>query len=354
MRSDFLYELNKHLPELFELQQLIDRADNQIKSRVLTQVKCGSHTLPVYQLTLGSEDPTAPALVLLGGVHGVERIGTQVLLAFLRSLLERLRWDKGLNAQLQQMTLIFVPLVNPGGMWMRRRCNPNGIDLMRNAPIESAERVLFLAGGHRLSRHLPWYRGKANQPMESEINAVYQLVKTQLLQRPFCLSLDCHSGFGLTDRVWFPYARTRQPIADLAVAYRLSRLFNKAHRHNTNYLFEPQSSSYTTHGDVWDLLYDESRQTHPKHTFLPLTLEMGSWLWVKKNPRQLLRFVDLFNPTVPHRQNRVLRRHYALIDFLMAATRSYAEWLPQTAKQQRKDFNAGLKNWYSHSRKGNK
>ena len=48
--------------------------------------------------------------------------------------------------------------------------------------------------------------------------------------------------------------------------------------------------------------------------FLPLTLEMGSWLWVKKNPRQLFSRHGIFNPLIEHRQQRVLRRHLALLD----------------------------------------
>jgi hypothetical protein len=32
------------------------------------------------------------------------------------------------------------------------------------------------------------------------------------------------------------------------------------------------------------LAYD---RTPPQNLFLPMTLELGSWLWIKKNPRQL-------------------------------------------------------------------
>ena len=31
------------------------------------------------------------------------------------------------------MRLVFVPIVNPWGMWSGRRSNPNGVDLMRKA-----------------------------------------------------------------------------------------------------------------------------------------------------------------------------------------------------------------------------
>lgn len=60
--------------------------------------------------------------------------------------------------------------------------------------------------------------------------------------------------------------------------------------------------------------------------FLPLTLEMGSWLWVRKNPRQLFSPVGPFNPILPHRLRRVLRRHLPLIDFLQRAVHNAEAW----------------------------
>jgi hypothetical protein len=66
----------------------------------------------------------------------------------------------------------------------------------------------------------------------------------------------------------------------------------------------------------------------PKPMFLPMTLEMGSWRWVKKNPRQFFNLLGLFNPMIPHRIQRVLRRHITLMEFLIRATVSYENWLP--------------------------
>jgi hypothetical protein len=98
--------------------------------------------------------------------------------------------------------------------------------------------------------------------------------------RPFSLAVDCHSGFWLRDRVWFPLAHTADPIPHLAEVIALEELFEQTHPSH-RYLFEPQSLQYRTHGDIWDYLYLEALQ-QPQHCFLPLTLEMGSWLWVKK------------------------------------------------------------------------
>ena len=85
---------------------------------------------------------------------------------------------------------------------------------------------------------------------------------------------------------------------------------------------EPQAQAYTIRGDLWDHLYDSYGEAHGDGVFVPLTLEMGSWLWVRKNPVQALSALGPFNPVVPHRLRRTLRRHLLLFDFLYRAVAS--------------------------------
>ena len=272
------------LPELTDLENILELGRGHLVSRVVCEVSAGSRRFPVYQLNLGNPDPKLPAIGFFGGIHGLERIGTHVLLYFLRSLLARLAWDKSLHHLLRDVSLVFMPLINPGGMWQSTRCNPQGVDLMRNAPIDAAGDVPFLLGGHRISPYLPWYRGEAGAGMEVENLALCRTVTEELLTHPFSIAVDCHSGFGSRDRVWFPHAHSVHPIQHLADIVRLEELFRQTHPNN-RYLFEPQSVQYRTHGDIWDHLYLQAQQDRHK-TFLPLTLEMGSWLWVRKNPLQ--------------------------------------------------------------------
>eukprot|EP01030_Chromulinospumella_sphaerica_P012586 gene12586-12376_t len=295
----------KNLPELITLKRLIDEGAAHLQVDTPCSVAMDGRDFPVYTITLGNPDPQVPALGFFGGIHGLERIGTQIVLAFLESLLARLRWDHSLHQQLASLRLVFMPLVNPGGMWQATRCNPQGVDLMRNAPVSATDSVPFLLGGQRYSRHLPWYRGAADAPMETESRALCDFVTRELLPRQFSLALDCHSGFGLRDRIWFPHAHTSTPIPHLADVAALEQLFSTSYP-NHNYVFEPQSHQYLAHGDLWDHLYLQSRAV-PDNVFLPLTLEMGSWLWIKKNPRQLFSRHGIFNPLIGHRQERVLR-----------------------------------------------
>jgi Zinc carboxypeptidase len=313
------------LPELSELEHILELGRDHLEVHVACEVSAGDERFRVYQLALGNRDPNLPAIGFFGGIHGLECIGTQVLLYFLRNLLTRLEWDNSLHHLLRNVRLVFMPLINPGGMWQSTRSNPHGVDLMRNAPIEATGSVPFLLGGHRISPRLPWYRGAAGAEMEIENQALCHVVHEELLARPFSISVDCHSGFGLRDRVWFPHAHSMVPIDHLADIVALEELFHKTHP-TTRYLFEPQSLQYHTHGDIWDYLYLQAQQDKSK-TFLPLTLEMGSWLWVKKNPLQLFSRHGMFNPSVEHRLHRVLRRHTVWLDFLMRAACSYDNWL---------------------------
>lgn len=314
------------LPELQELWRLIDQGGDLVRARELTRIKVAGGELPVVAVTMGNPDPSVPGIGFIGGVHGLERIGAQVVLAFLGSLVRRLRWDLSLHQQLESLRLVFLPVVNPGGVLMGSRANPAGVDLMRNAPQDAEHPVPFLIGGQRLSSRLPWYRGAAGAPMQPESDALCRLIREELLGRPVALTIDCHSGFGLHDRIWFPYARSRKPMRHLAEVHALCEVLDQCLSPHP-YLMEPQSRHYLTHGDLWDHLYDESL-TLDRGVFLPMTLEMGSWLWVKKNPRQLLSRHGMFNPLIEHRQRRVLRRHMSWLDFMTRAAQGAARWLP--------------------------
>jgi len=331
------------LPELTELERIIHEGAAHLEARVVCRVASGERHFPVYAITLGNPSPEIPAVGFFGGVHGLERIGAEILVAYLHSLVMRLQWDTMLHRQLESVRMVFMPIVNPGGMWQGTRANPNGVDLMRNAPLEARERVPFLIGGQRLSARLPWYRGPLDGPMELESQAVCQVVKDELLGRTFSVSLDCHSGFGIRDRIWFPYAHTIQPIHHLPEIFALKEIFdqtNSSHR----YIFEPQSRQYLAHGDLWDYLY-QNADNESARSFLPLTLEMGSWEWVKKNPRQMFSRQGIFNPLIEHRLQRVLRRHIAWFDFLTRAACSHDRWMP-TSMDRGSFQKRALKQWY--------
>lgn len=317
--------LQRRLPELLTVEQLCRQNAALLRSRCEALIGVEEMELPLVSLTLGDPLRAKSCLLLTAGVHGVERIGSQVLLAWLESVIERCRWDSHWRQQFDRdIAIVAMPIVNPAGMLQDSRCNANGVDLNRHAPINAEASVPPLVGGQRLSRRLPWFRGDWHKTVETEFKALSNIIERYSMPQRMMLALDFHSGFGLRDHIWIPHAYRRQPIDDIGSYMSLKLLWERNFPHH-NYVFGPQAMHYLSHGDMWDYFY--LRAVARGHRLLPLTLEMGSWLWVKKRPRQLFSFAGLFNPTVPHRHARVLRGHLVLIDFLLAACRNHHQWL---------------------------
>lgn len=339
------------LPELRELMILAEHVTQPsqawAKVDVLGEVRHADETFPLVAFRFGPDDPSLPTLALFGGVHGLERIGTQVVLAFLRTFVEMARWDRLTQELLATTRLLAIPLVNPAGMFLHLRSNGNYVDLMRNAPVEAEGLAGWhWFGGQRITTKLPWYRGAEGAPMETEAQAVCDFVRRELFPAQVALSIDAHSGYGQVDRLWFPYAKNRAPLPHLPEAVALRHLLDKTHPNHV-YRVEPQSSQYLAHGDLWDYLYDEYRTARPDGHYLPLTLEMGSWLWVRKNWIQAFSALGVFNPRLPHRLRRTLRRHLFLFELFHRAVRSPEAWAGLAADERERLRQQGLELWYA-------
>ena len=164
-------------------------------------------------------------------------------------------------------------------------------------------RVAYWVRGHRISNLLPWYRGQEGV-LEYENELLSQFIRTHMFGSEFAMSLDLHSGFGTIDRLWFPYAYTKENFEYTMEAFALKRKMDQV-LPNHVYKFEPQKLSYLTNGDVWDWMFKQHQAQYGESIYLPLTLEMGSWAWIKKNPKQVLSFLGPFNPILPHRKRRI-------------------------------------------------
>lgn len=312
------------MKELEALEELNAFRGDLIHIQDIAHVDVQGKQLPIKAFVIGSQDPTTPSFGLFGGVHGLERIGSQVVIAFLRSLFEQLKWDRELVENFNHYRLVSIPIINPGGMALRMRSNPNHVDLMRNAPVDAGKGTMPLLAGHRLAKWMPWYRGEVGV-LEPEAKAVIDFVRAQMFPAKVSVSLDVHSGFGMKDRLWWPYAKSFEPYPFLPQTMRLKELLDASYPHHI-YKFEPQAESYLTHGDLWDHLLDLHQQDRPDGVYVPLTLEMGSWNWVKKNPLQFFSKEGLFDPVKSHREARVMRRHLLLLDFLFRAVRNFPSW----------------------------
>ena len=333
-------------PELQQLEQLIKRFGDRFQALVVERVQYQDLDFPIHCITFGSNEPHVPVLAFFGGVHGLEKIGSEVILSYMQTICEMMDWDEEFLGRLKKSRLVFVPIVNPVGVYLGTRANGNGVDLMRNAPVEGeGDSAKRLYSGHRISPILPWFRGKG-LTMEKEAQALCRVANDFVFNSPLSIALDLHSGFGLKDRLWFPYASRNIPYPFIAETLALKERFDRCYHHHV-YRIEPTSKEYIINGDLWDYLLDDFvARFKDGRLFLPITLEMGSWLWLRKNPRHLLSRHGLFHPLLPHRLKRVFRRHTLLFDFLHRSLLSPDKWAKldslQKSDYQKKAF--GL--WY--------
>lgn len=183
---------------------------------------------------------------------------------------------------------------------------------MRNSPIGALDKVPMLIGGQLYSNMLLWFRGPRHQPMEKESQFLVDEVLAQAKTFQSLISIDMHSGFRFKDQIWFPLAIRKKPSPRLDLIQVMTDNF-KAIYPDHIYKIEPQSKVYCTDSDIWDyLLHDQIKNSN----FLPLTLEKGSWFWVRKNPLQIFNLEGLFNPFIKQCIKRIFRPHQSCIDFL--------------------------------------
>ena len=335
---------------LLKLGKLVEQHDplrNLVSFETLTQIKYKGESYPIYCFTIGSKDPTHPTLFVTGGVHGLERVGAQLAWSLLKTTLDRLVWDKSHQELFQNIRVVFVPLVNPVGYTHYKRCNGNDVDLMRNAPVSAIDKTPFLLGGHRISKMLPWYQGEINV-LEEENNALFIKFFQETSKSKNVISIDFHSGFGMKDRIWFPFSYTKKPFDKIAEMHAFSKLFEETYPFHI-YKVEPQSKGYLLSGDIWDYFYLKLKEVNPEAVYLPLTLEMGSWIWVRKNPLQLFSKQGMFNPIKEHRLKRTYRRHSLLFDFLLKALYSHNVWSNLDPSMLQEHLNSSQKKWYDNN-----
>lgn len=312
---------------LEDLEKLRKFESLNVNLRTLETIKYEGEDYPIRSISIGAEDKSLPTLGVFGGVHGLERIGSEVIIAFFNTLLEQASWDKNLREELKEFRIVSIPIVNPVGVVHFSRSNGNNVDLMRNAPIDAEGKVYPLASGHRVSPLLPWYRGEAGV-LEKESEALIRFVQEEMFQSSVGLALDVHSGFGMKDQIWYPYAGSTKKFPLEEEALELKGLLDRTYP-NHIYKFEAQSVNYLNHGDLWDYIFHQYQESG-KDFFLPLTLELGSWSWVRKNPLQLFSKLGLYHPIKEHRQSRTMRRHILLFDFLIKAIRNSESWIKKS------------------------
>ncbi|EMJ61386.1 MULTISPECIES: M14 family zinc carboxypeptidase [Leptospira] len=284
---------------------------------------------PIHALKIGTEKGIKEHPVgIMAGVHGLETIGILILLDFLEYVLHPNSTGYIPELEKGKLGIVVLPIVNPGGVVLKQRSNPAGVDLMRNSGIAAIKPFLFF-GGQKISKHLPYFRGNGLEP---ESKALFRLVYESFftVKDAIIPVLDLHSGFGTVDNVWWPYAFTKAPCPDTS-SYQKIEKHLKHHCGHIHFQYGPQSETYTTHGDLWDKLYDQYRDYHKNSRnwnskLLPLTLEVGTWSDIKEDPFKLFRKRGIFNPASFNKIETVGRYRGFLRDFVRLGLTKPKDW----------------------------
>ena len=94
------------LPELLALEKIMELGARHLQVQEPCRITLSSgRSFPVHAITLGNPSLDVPAVGYFGGVHGLERIGAQVVIAFLQNIVTRLSWDRSLHRLLEDVRL---------------------------------------------------------------------------------------------------------------------------------------------------------------------------------------------------------------------------------------------------------
>jgi hypothetical protein len=268
---------------------------------------------PIYLLEVGKRSAfKRHAVSLVSGVHGLETIGIRIHLDILKCLLNPKSTHFSPALAAGKFGVYSLPILNPAGVALETRANGRGVDLNRNSGINAEKAVPFF-GGHRLSPVLPYYRGRT---LERESRALYRfLCEYAWKVGRLHLSLDIQSGYGSQNYLWWPYSYSKTRVPHAAVFQLVAAELSQRH---PLYRIEPMSLSYQTHGDLWDRALIEFEAAKERkliarqQIFLPLTLEIGTWREIKKNPLRIASKEKIFNPP-PQSRKSYLRQHRQLL-----------------------------------------
>ncbi len=64
-------------PELEQLERIIEQFGDHARTQVIERIRYKDHEFPIHCITLGSPKPDVPVLAFFGGVHGLEKIGSE-------------------------------------------------------------------------------------------------------------------------------------------------------------------------------------------------------------------------------------------------------------------------------------
>ena len=83
--------------ELRKLQRFIKNAPSFVRVSELATIHTKKGSLPINSIIIGSEDKSLPTFGLFGGIHGLEKIGSHLVINQLKYLVKQMQWDQSLR-----------------------------------------------------------------------------------------------------------------------------------------------------------------------------------------------------------------------------------------------------------------
>ena len=319
MRSKF--QMEKETPELLQLKRLAKNYSDILIMEELGEIEHMGYRSPVNAFYISHKpNPELPTVAFFSCFHGVEWIGSRVLVNFIEHLIREITWDEDIKALTEKVNICGIPVVNPIGRLEHNRSNGNGIDLMRNAPVRS-DKALLLLGGQKFSRHIPWYMGEG---LEKENVIVSKFLDDNVFPSDFKITIDIHSAFLRGSRIWIPYASGKKlPEKETKLFRQVRKTLNSVYKYNP-YKYQKQENIYKTHGDFWDHSFDRHGSS-AKGTFLPITLEISSREWSVRNFLRKWSLEALFSPSNRKQENSEYIKHIMVFDFIIRFAKNYSK-----------------------------
>jgi len=215
------------------------------------------------------EPGSKPRIRLTGGIHGSEIISAEIMVYFIRYLVENYDADDADNeitALIDSRYIAIIPVLNPDGLAVAGRRNDNGVDLNRNFSVE-------------------WAPGSTHGD-EPFSEPETQAFREYSLEENFHLSLTFHSGAVLVN-IPFDYGKEIDEVvpAENKLVREFAFAYSKAGTFLDNPdLFDPWRLEYgIINGGSWYVITGSLQDWSYLETgCLDLTVEVA-----KRSPRTI-------------------------------------------------------------------
>lgn len=123
--NQFIINVNTSYPEITAVETIGKSVDGKDINALVISSYSGSSTGP-------SSLEMEPRVRISGGIHGNEKITTEVLIRFINYLVSSYSSDTEIRDLVDSRYIVIIPVINPDGYAKGSRYNSNRVDLNRN------------------------------------------------------------------------------------------------------------------------------------------------------------------------------------------------------------------------------